>query len=129
MNSAQKTLAMVRVCGEMMKRAQVEREQRDAERAAVQGAIKEATTQLLRANVLYENTQDAVISKIASSHAASVELIGELAARLSNGIGKPIPATTTTKSAGVRHLGDHVADFDETESGRRFAEQLMGHRQ
>ena len=126
---AEKLFAFVRVANEGLKRYQDVLEKQSADQAAATKMAAAAVKACVDHERIFEQQKDAVMNKLASSHVACLEFIRDLAAhRTSNELGSiGTPVGTTEKSANFRAVtGAQVADFDETDAGRKFRERLLG---
>jgi len=128
--TAPKVLAHLRASNEVSKRYQALLEKTAAEKEAVKTAVDEAINALVSNERIFEHQKEAVIEKIASSHVACIELIRDLAKHRNaaelDSIGTPVGGQEKKASA-TRHTGEHVANYDETESGQAFRQRLLGH--
>jgi len=126
---AEKLFAFVRVANEGLQRYQNILEKQSASLSAAQKMAATAVKACVDHERIFEHQKEAVMSKLASSHVACLEFIRDLAAhRTSNELGSiGTPVGQTEKSANFRAVtGAQVADFDETEAGRKFRERLLG---
>ena len=127
---AEKLFAFVRVANEGLKRYQDLLEKQSAEKAAAKTLAGQAVKACLDHERIYDHQKDQVMDKLASSHVACLEFIRDLAAHQNAGevvsIGTPVGSE---KTASLRVVtGAQVADFDDTDAGRKFRERLLGSR-
>ena len=128
---AEKLFAFVRVANEGLKRYQDLLEKQSAEKVAAQARAQEAVKACIDHERIYEHQKEAVMNKLASSHTACLEFIRDLAAQRNaselDSIGTPVGNEKTASARGAI-TGAQVADFDDTEAGKRFRERLLGSR-
>jgi len=127
---AEKLFAFVRVANEGLKRYQDILEKQSATKVATQKLAGEAVKACVDHERIYSHQRDVVMNKLASSHEACLEFIRDLAAHRGasglDSIGTPVGSEKTASARAV--TGAAVADFDETEAGRKFRERLLGTR-
>jgi hypothetical protein len=106
-----------------------DRLEKEAEvKEAVDALVPEAIDALEANERIFGHQKEAVAEKLASSHAACLELIRDLAKHRNaaelDSIGSPVGQE---KKAAARPVtGAGVADWDETESGQSFRNTLLG---
>lgn len=127
---AEKLFAFMRVANEGLKRYQDILEKQSAEKQAAKARAAEAVKACVDHERIFSHQKEAVMDKLASSHEACLEFIRDLAAHRNaselDSIGVPVGGE---KTASVRVVtGAQVADYDETEAGRKFRERLLSAR-
>jgi hypothetical protein len=125
---AEKLFAFVRVANEGLKRYQDILEKQSAEKTAAQKLAATAVNACVDHERIFGHQKETVMNKLASSHTACLEFIRDLAAHRTSSeldsIGTPVGSE---KTASYRpSTGAAVADFDDTEAGRKFRERLCG---
>lgn len=127
--TAPKVLAHLRASNEISRRFQAVLEKEAAETSAVRAALPAAMAALEDNDRIYGHQKQTVMEKLASSHAACIELIRDLAKHRNaaelEAIGNPVHGTEKKASASPL-TGAAVADFDETASGAAFRQKLLG---
>jgi len=117
---AEKTLALINVTNELLKRAQ-------AEKDAVRERIPRVVEALVENERIYENQKEAV-AKSCEDPAQVLDMMVELAchrtAKEAEALGQPYKKEASATTS--RTLGSPVHNWDETEAGRRFREALLG---
>lgn len=131
-SQAPKILAYLRVTDEANKRHQDLLEKLAAETGTVQSKAAEAVKACVEHDRIFAHQKDTVMNKLASSHAACLEFIRDLAAHRNaaeiSTIGTPVGQEKKANARGLTATGASVASFDDTEAGQRFREKLMGAR-
>jgi hypothetical protein len=127
---AEKLYAFMRVANEGLTRYQDLLEKQSAEKAAAKVKAEEAVKACIDHERIFGHQKEAVMDKLAASHEACLEFIRDLAAHRSaselSSIGTPVGSEKTASARGA--TGAQVADFDETDAGRKFRERLLGSR-
>jgi hypothetical protein len=127
---AQKFIAYCQLTGEIMKRAQARFEEKRAQDEAIKQKIPEAVDALVTNERIFEHQKEAV-AQGCEDPVKTLELLRDVAKHRTSEevekIGSAIDGTGGQVSASPQQpLGGRVANWDDTESGQRFRQRLMG---
>jgi len=126
---AQKTLAFALVGNEISKRHQTMLQEKNAEDRKLATLIPEVVAALEKNERIYGHQKEAV-AKALVDPVAGLELLRDVACHRNTGevesIGSEVGNVKSASAKGNPYSGQRVADFDETESGRAFREQILG---
>jgi hypothetical protein len=125
----QKQLYFARITGELLKRAQQQKEAKEAQDKAIQAIIPEVTKSLMDNERIFDHQQEKVASGL-TNPVQALELLRDVARHRTESevalLGLPVDGTEKRASAPQGAAGARIADFDETDSGRRFRERILG---
>jgi hypothetical protein len=126
----QKLLNYALVANEISRRAQQQREEKQAMDSAVAEKIPEAVQALIDNERIYEHQSEKVADAL-QNPVSALELLRDVAAHRNpaevSTIGAEVPGQTKTSSdKGNPYTGGSVASFDDLPSGQRFRELLLG---
>jgi len=128
--SAEKVLQLARVTSELMNRFQSREEKTAAEKTAVASLVPAAVGALVEHERIFPNQKEDVATKIASSHAACIELITKLAAHRNasevDQIGTQVGQEKAASDQAYPAVGAPISDHDDRPSGQAFRSILMG---
>jgi hypothetical protein len=128
---AQKLVTFCQVTGELLKRAQAQQDEKRAQEEIVKQRIPEAVDALVTNERIFPHQKEAV-AKGCEDPGKVLELLRDVAAHRTAGevekIGSAVEGNggqVKTGAAG-QPLGGRVANWDDTESGQRFRQRVMG---
>ena len=127
---AQKLVTFCQVTGELLKRAQALQEEKRANDEIVKRLIPEAVNSLVTNERIFEHQKEAV-AKGCEEHGKVLELLRDVAAHRTAGEVEKIGSVVEggggqVKTASRQPLGGRVANWDDTESGQRFRQRVLG---
>ena len=129
-NLQQQLLTSLRVSSELMKRAQAAEEKLQKLASAINSEIPATVDALVSGGRITADEKDSVSHGL-QDPVTGLQLMRKLAFHRNDKetvepIGKPVGKGGQVKTANARYLGEHVADWDETNGGRAFRDILMG---
>lgn len=130
MPPAEKTLQLLRITNELSQRLQAQNSAAEKRAAALNYLIPEVVQSLVDNERIYQNQVEKVAAAL-KDPVAALELLRDVARHRNSvedsRIGSPVESVKQGSAAGARYYGGApVADWDERDSGRAFADAILG---